>query len=116
MTKSELKKELDKLGVTYPKRATKAKLEELLNYTKDSTPRTTVTSIIPESLEKAVNAPLKPQPKPIPPDLWQEAPRNGIYKLYPGKSVTIPNIGEVTNETGSVIRLVSGQELPSNLR
>ena len=52
-------------------------------------------------------------PSKIPDGLWQESPRNGIYKLYPGEEVEIEGIGKVTNNGKEVMRLVSGEELPS---
>ena len=51
----------------------------------------------------------------IPEGLWQTKPRNGIYKLYPGKEVEIEGIGLVRNDTKGVIRLVSGSELPKEV-
>ena len=51
----------------------------------------------------------------IPSNIWQEAPRNGIYKLYPNQEVEIEGIGTIKNNGKEVVRLVSGKEIPKGV-
>ena len=71
-----------------------------------------------EAKKKAKPVQTKPKQKAktdsrfkIPEGLWVEAPRNGIYKLYHGKSVTIEG-EEYTNKTKELVKLISGEEMP----